>query len=367
MSATETTVFRGVDLVREYYEDIGQFDLLDKAQEAELGEAMARRRQAIQSADARLDGPTFEEQQAIAAGEAARELFINSNYRLVVSIAKRYARNESEMLDLVQEGNFGLMHAVDMFDYRRGFKFSTYATWWIRQAINKSIATTRSAATITRGESEKAMRIAKWEDDGYTDVDLMHYFNLDAGELQRYREMNIQSVSLDAPTVTSRSNSSLYETLSDPQSGVGDRTDTQEILRQALKHARTILTERDYELYIRSIAYGERNSDAEALERSKRLNQIARKVKALLNHPSLGLAGNMTPDAAWQEQADCKGLDTNFFFPGKGESNRVAKKMCQACPVSKECVEFATAHGMKHGIWAGTSERQRRKVQGAKN
>src|SRR5690606_24334698 len=77
---------------------------------------------------------------AVEAGKAARRTFIQSNLRLVVSIAKRYQTPSMSLLDLIQEGNLGLMRAVEKFDHRKGFKFSTYATWWIRQAIGRGIA-----------------------------------------------------------------------------------------------------------------------------------------------------------------------------------------------------------------------------------
>src|SRR5205823_9169134 len=78
----------------------------------------------------------------VEQGEAAELRFVQSNLRLVVSIAKGYQASGVPLLDLVQEGNLGLMHAVEKFDHRKGFKFSTYATWWIRQAITRGIANT---------------------------------------------------------------------------------------------------------------------------------------------------------------------------------------------------------------------------------
>jgi len=136
----------GKDSVGLYLEAIARTPLLDAAEEVEL----ARRIEAGVFARALLDGDattsstikaTAEELQAIAAdGEAAMQHFINANLRLVVSIARKYNRSAMPMLDLVQEGNTGLIRAVEKFDYTKGFKFSTYATWWVRQAITRGIA-----------------------------------------------------------------------------------------------------------------------------------------------------------------------------------------------------------------------------------
>jgi RNA polymerase sigma factor (sigma-70 family) len=133
------------DLVRLYLRDIGRHPLLTKDDEvhlAKLIEAGAEARAALE-APGMLSSPQKAALRRTAKrGAAAERRFIESNLRLVVSIAKRYQASGLPLLDLVQEGNLGLMHAVEKFDWRKGFKFSTYATWWIRQAITRGIANT---------------------------------------------------------------------------------------------------------------------------------------------------------------------------------------------------------------------------------
>ncbi|GIU86043.1 MAG: RNA polymerase sigma factor [Acidimicrobiia bacterium] len=131
------------DLVRLYLEDVGRHDLLTKDDEIRLAQAIEQGIQARKELEAgkRLT-PTQRRQlrRQVRAGEEAHRQFVNSNLRLVVSIAKKYQSSGLPLLDIVQEGNLGLIHAVDKFDWRKGFKFSTYATWWIRQAIQRGIA-----------------------------------------------------------------------------------------------------------------------------------------------------------------------------------------------------------------------------------
>jgi RNA polymerase sigma factor (sigma-70 family) len=136
------------DLVRLYLNDIGKHPLLTRADEAHLAQTAEAGRYARLECD-RPDGitpaRTRELRHLIRDGDEAAATFVNANLRLVVSIAKKYKRYqgaELPLLDLIQEGNLGLMHAVDKFDWRKGFKFSTYATWWIRQAIARGIANT---------------------------------------------------------------------------------------------------------------------------------------------------------------------------------------------------------------------------------
>ena len=131
------------DLVGVYLHEISRTPLLDAAKEVELSKAIEAGLYAahLLEEDRIPQGATREElEQLVAEGERAKDLFIRANLRLVVSIARRYVRSGMPMLDLIQEGNTGLVRAVEKFNYERGFKFSTYATWWIRQAISRAIA-----------------------------------------------------------------------------------------------------------------------------------------------------------------------------------------------------------------------------------
>jgi RNA polymerase sigma factor (sigma-70 family) len=131
------------DLVRLYLNDIGKYGLLTKHDEARLARAVEAGRQArgeLAGAEAISPSRRRELRRLIRDGDQATEVFVTANLRLVVSIAKKYQAAGLPLLDLVQEGNLGLIHAVEKFDWRKGFKFSTYATWWIRQAITRGMA-----------------------------------------------------------------------------------------------------------------------------------------------------------------------------------------------------------------------------------
>ncbi|NJP99499.1 RNA polymerase sigma factor [Streptomyces sp. PLAI1-29] len=131
------------DLFRQYLREIGRIPLLTAAEEVEL----ATRVEAGLFAEEKLSRcpeldsrPAAELDQLVVLGRIAKRRLIEANLRLVVSVAKRYVGRGLTMLDLVQEGNLGLIRAVEKFDYTRGYKFSTYATWWIRQAMSRALA-----------------------------------------------------------------------------------------------------------------------------------------------------------------------------------------------------------------------------------
>ncbi|MFE7758128.1 RNA polymerase sigma factor [Streptomyces sp. NPDC057429] len=131
------------DLFRQYLREIGRIPLLTAAEEVDL----ARSVEAGLFAEERLAGTpdpdsrlAFDLDRIVVMGRMAKRRLIEANLRLVVSVAKRYVGRGLTMLDLVQEGNLGLIRAVEKFDYARGYKFSTYATWWIRQAMSRALA-----------------------------------------------------------------------------------------------------------------------------------------------------------------------------------------------------------------------------------
>jgi RNA polymerase primary sigma factor len=146
------------DSVGLYLNEIGLVPLLTAQEERELSQVIERGREA----KARLDKgeKSRELRQAVTAAAAAKDRFIRANLRLVVSVARRYPMPPGmELLDLIQEGNLGLEHAVDKFDWRKGFKFSTYATFWIRQAIGRALDQKASLVRLP-GDRSASLRAA---------------------------------------------------------------------------------------------------------------------------------------------------------------------------------------------------------------
>lgn len=146
-SFEDTAAIKVDDPVRMYLKEIGRVELLDSDSELQLAKAVALRDQTRAEYDEKLlngepldDAYKMKVREIIFKGDLARSKLVEANLRLVVSIAKKYVGRGMQFLDLIQEGNMGLMKAVGKFDHTKGFKFSTYATWWIRQAITRAIA-----------------------------------------------------------------------------------------------------------------------------------------------------------------------------------------------------------------------------------
>ena len=152
------------DLVRSYLIEIGKFPLLAADDEVRLAQQI----EAGKAAKQKLEDPNGHNptegrglRRAAKHGDEAERTFTQSNLRLVVSIAKKYTSSGMPLLDLVQEGNLGLMHAVEKFDWRKGFKFSTYATWWIRQAITRDIANSSRTIRLPVHVHDTAIKLNK--------------------------------------------------------------------------------------------------------------------------------------------------------------------------------------------------------------
>jgi RNA polymerase sigma factor (sigma-70 family) len=165
------------DLIRLYLDEIGKAPLLDAATEVDLARRIeaglfARhllnelgQRRVIKLANARKVARSIELSDVAADGEVAKRAFIRSNLRLVVSLARRYRRTTMPLLDLIQEGNVGLVRAVEKFDYTRGYKFSTYATWWIRQSIGRAIAEQSRTVRLPVHQVERLSRLSRTRRD----------------------------------------------------------------------------------------------------------------------------------------------------------------------------------------------------------
>ena len=197
------------DSVRTYLDGIGQYPLLTKEDEMRLGQAIEAGRVAAEElAQGRPLSPARERELRRARREAKRasEAFVNANLRLVVSIAKKYQSADMPILDLIQEGNLGLMHAVEKFDWRRGFKFSTYATWWIRQGIGRGIDNTSRTVRLPVHAGDQVRRVlrAKAQLEGQTGqtataAQLAGYLQMAEADVETLLRYVVEPVSLATP------------------------------------------------------------------------------------------------------------------------------------------------------------------------
>ena len=170
------------DSLQLFLNEIGRYELLTAAEEVALAKRIER------------------------GDRAAKERMINANLRLVVSIAKRYQGQGLSLLDLIQEGIFGLIRAVEKFDWRRGFKFSTYATWWIRQAVQRGVANKSRTIRVPIHVADVQRKVARAErellaaaGDPPTDEEVARHAGVSVAELRDVREVSRSVASLDRP------------------------------------------------------------------------------------------------------------------------------------------------------------------------
>ena len=192
------------DTTREYLQSIGRYPLLTATQEIQLSRKVQRYMELRA-----LDGErTPEEKRQIKAGIKARDAIVNCNLRLVVHIAKRYTgrlrSNSMELMDLIQEGCFGLQRAAELFDASRGYKFSTYAYWWIRQALQRAIDTRERLIRVPQQVLDRAFKALRMESEFMqangrkpTKVELAALMGITLDQLLALLDCNVTHQSLD--------------------------------------------------------------------------------------------------------------------------------------------------------------------------
>lgn len=287
------------DLVRRYLSELGSYPLLTAADELRLGIAIERGReaQAALSGGGRVPPRRRAElERQVAEATDARQRFIQSNLRLVVSVAKRYRSTGLPLLDLIQEGNLGLMRAVEKFDPHRGFKFSTYATWWIRQAVGRAIAdksrTIRVPAHVTEAITalqRSAGRLIRTLGREPTVQELADETGVPAHRILELRDIVPELVSLSAPIGEGRGE--LADVLPDGQAEAPDEATAAAMERQAVLDLLGQLSHREQRVL--EMRFGLRGAPPLTLEdvgrefelTRERIRQIEAKALTKLRHP----------------------------------------------------------------------------------
>jgi RNA polymerase primary sigma factor len=287
------------DPVRLYLNEIGRYPLLTGQQEVELAMQMeaGRRAQGRLAEDGLNDEDRAFLGHEIDMGDAAQKQLVQSNLRLVVALARRYVGRGMALLDLIQEGNVGLMRAVERFDYRRGFKFSTYATWWIRQAISRAIAdqgrTIRmpihvldSVNKLTRAQREMTQSMGR----APTLEELAVELDLEPTRVAELQRVAQDTVSLETP-VGEDDDGTLGDLVEDLESDRPPDVATFSSLQDQLAMALEGLNEREREVLI--MRFGLADGRMRTLEEvgshfkvtRERIRQLETKALAKLRHP----------------------------------------------------------------------------------
>ena len=291
------------DTVRMYLREIGQVDLLaveDERRLAQLieeGKIAATRIDELSDASKLAPGEERMLLRAVSRGERAKSELTQANLRLVVSIAKRYSGRGMQLLDLIQEGNLGLMRAVDKFDHTKGFKFSTYATWWIRQAITRSIADQARTIRIPVHMVEHMNRVARAKRQMHQELEREPTIDEIATKVQlppdRVRELlriSQDPLSLDSP-VGDEDEANLGDFIEDASVDSPADAATRMMLHDAVSQVLGELSDREQEIV--RLRFGLDGGRAKTLEEvgqefgvtRERIRQIEAKTLAKLRHP----------------------------------------------------------------------------------
>ena len=262
------------DPVRQYLKEIGRIPLLDSEHEKEIAERM-------------MNGD-----------ESAKEILVESNLRLVVSIAKKYLGRGMYFLDLIQEGNLGLMKAVEKFDYTKGYKFSTYATWWIRQAITRAIADQARTIRIPVHMVETIHKVTKYSRQMLQELgreptaeEIGEKIGLSADRVREILKMSQDPVSLETP-IGEEEDSHLGDFIPDDDTPAPADAAASTILREVIERELHTLTPREeHVIKLRFGLYDGRNRTLEEVGKEfditrERIRQIEAKALRKLRHPS---------------------------------------------------------------------------------
>lgn len=242
------------DSVQIYLREIGQVSLLNAADEMAFAQAISRSnlaQQRLQTTDWQTVGERLGLERDVIGGEEARRQLIQANLRLVVSIAKKYLGSPLSFMDLVQEGNIGLMRAVEKFDYTKGNRFSTYATWWIRQAITRAIAEQSRLIRLPVHLSEaigQLRRVARQLEQSLerepSVEEIATALDIHPRKVQRLLQAAAQPVSLEQP-LGSDSDGSVGELLADETTATPGEVAARRMMEADLLQALATLSERE--------------------------------------------------------------------------------------------------------------------------
>ena len=290
------------DPVRMYLKEIGKVPLLTGPQEVSLAQ---RIEQGLLASDRMGDadgGLSPEEKDRLAAtvvdGHRAKRQLIEANLRLVVSIAKRYVGRGMLLLDLIQEGNLGLMRAVEKFDYTKGFKFSTYATWWIRQAITRAIADQARTIRIPVHMVETINKVTRVQRQMLQELgreptveELGEKLGMPPERVREIQRISQEPVSLEAP-VGDEDDSLLGDFVEDPGAIAPADAAARALLTEAVEEALEQLSERERRVV--RLRFGLDDGQLHTLEEvgkefgvtRERIRQIESKTLAKLRHPT---------------------------------------------------------------------------------
>jgi len=294
------------DPVGMYLEQIGKHPLLTPQGEKALARTIADGRAAQTELDERgargTDNPlTAAERRTlrtrIKAGRDASELFINSNLRLVVSVAKRYQASGVPLLDLVQEGNLGLIRAVEKFDAEKGFRFSTYGVWWIRQFISRGIAASRSTVKLPSRANDELLRIREMttmleQSNGRAPrpAELAEAAGLSEARVIELLRVGADPISLSGPV--GDDGAELGDFVEDPTARTAVEGMASRLLPDELERILSVLDEREQQIIELRFGFGgdeplsvAQVAVAVGLSR-ERIRQLEHRAMAKLMHPS---------------------------------------------------------------------------------